>query len=155
ELERERGNPRKPESDGAEVAEGGRLPAAGVRAPVDESGLAKENAILLKRIEKLNEYVASLEKALKTLSNTKLISNQQIQNLLLQLGLAEEDKYFEKKREALKLVLEANQKVRIEARECEEKGITLANPKGLFQLKPAAQPSKEPALSGATGMNWS
>lgn len=99
---------------------------------------ARENAILKKRLEKLGEYVASLEGALKQLSNSKLQSNQQVQNLLRKLGLAQEDRYYEKKKEALKLVLEANQSVRKVARSLHEKGITLATPGGLAAAAAAA-----------------
>lgn len=68
----------------------------------------REIAMLEKRIEKLYEQVAAMESALRTISNSKLYSNQQIQNLLRQLGIAQEDKYFEKKREMLKIVLQHN-----------------------------------------------
>jgi len=127
------------------------LVARAVAPEVSEDAvvLSRENAVLHKRIEKLNEYVASLEKALKTLSNTKLLSNQQVQNVLRQLGLAQEDKYFEKKKEALKLVLEANQSVRKQAKELESKGITLSNPRGNV---PA--PAREPVPVAAASMDW-
>lgn len=128
------------------------LEAAAKAAMPEPPGSAKENAILQKRIEKLDEYVASLEKALKTLSNTKLLSNQQIQNVLRQLGLAQEDKYFEKKKEALKLVLEANQSQRKQAKDLEERGISLANPRGT--PAPAARMVETPVLAAAT-MDWS
>lgn len=124
-------------------------PASGPVAEPElpEGSLRKENVILGRRIEKLNEYVASLEGALKTLSNSKLQSNQQIQNVLRQLGLAQEDKYLDKKKEALKLVLETNQSVRRVAKGLAEKGISLATP-GSSALAAAAQaslPAPEPA----------
>lgn len=125
------------------------LEAAAKAAEPPES--PKENALLQKRIEKLTEYVASLEKALKTLSNTKLLSNQQIQNVLRQLGLAQEDRFFEKKKEALRLVLEANQVQRKQAKELEARGITLASPRGA----PAAAPAREAAQVSTATMEWS
>jgi predicted mannosyl-3-phosphoglycerate phosphatase (HAD superfamily) len=87
--------------------------------------------MLHKRIEKLSEYITSLENSLKTLSNSKVFSNQQVQNLLRKLGLAQEDKHFEKKREMLKIVLNANQEIRKQAKALEERGITLATPAGI------------------------
>jgi hypothetical protein len=146
------------ELEGERAASRDRQVEATARAVAPEpTGSPKENANLQKRIEKLNEYVASLEKALKTLSNTKLLSNQQIQNVLRQLGLVQEDKYFEKKKEALKLVLEANQSVRKQARELEEQGITLANPRGRVAPVLAAAAREQPAggpVAAAT-MQWS
>jgi hypothetical protein len=87
-----------------------------------------ENALLQKRMEKLLAYVATLEAALKTLSTAKTFSNQQVQNLLRELGLAQEDRNFEKKKEMLKVVLSANQGIRKKARELTERGITLDAP---------------------------
>jgi len=65
-------------------------------------------AMMEKRIEKLYEQIQAMENALRTISNSKLYSNQQLQNLLRQLGLVTDDKYFEKKREMLKVVLQQN-----------------------------------------------
>jgi chromosome segregation ATPase len=90
----------------------------------------KEIALLRKRIDKLTQYIATLENGLKTLSGSKLYTNQQVQNLVRQLGLAQEDKYFEKKKEMLRFVLDANQEIRKKAKDLEEKGITLATPGG-------------------------
>ncbi len=92
-------------------------------------GQSREVAMLEKRMEKLYAQIAAMENALKTISNSKLYSNQQIQNLMRQLGLANEDKNYEKKREMLKFVLDGNKAIRKEATELEAKGITLANPK--------------------------
>jgi len=91
-------------------------------------GGLRENAILQKRLDKLAVYIASLEAALKTLSTAKSFSNQQLQNLLRDLGLAPEDKNFEKKKEMLKVVLNANQGIRRKARELAARGITLDAP---------------------------
>ena len=93
-------------------------------------GQSRETAMLEKRMEKLYAQIAAMENALKTISNSKLYSNQQIQNLMRQLGLAQEDKNFEKKREMLKVVLDVNKLIRKEGGELAAKGITLANPQG-------------------------
>lgn len=90
--------------------------------------LQRENSILQRRLDKMGEYVASLEAALKTLQSSKLQSNQQIQNVLRQLGLANEDKYHDKKKEALKVVLDVNRFIRKEAKQLEAQGVTLATP---------------------------
>jgi chaperonin cofactor prefoldin len=91
-------------------------------------GDPREVATLKKRMEKLAAYVATMEAALKTLSAAKTFSNQQVQNLLRELGLAPEDKNFEKKKEMLKVVLSANQGIRKKARELAARGITLEAP---------------------------
>ncbi|MFN3485233.1 MAG: hypothetical protein ACK44W_07100 [Planctomycetota bacterium] len=93
-------------------------------------GRDKEIALLEKRIEKLYAQIGALENALRTITSSKLYSNQQIQNLLRSLGLAQDDKYYEKKKEMLKVVLQSNKELRQKARELEEKGISLANPAG-------------------------
>lgn len=115
-----------------------------------DGSLQKENSILQRRIEKLNEYVASLENALKTLSNAKQQSNQQIQNVLRQLGLAQEDKNFEKKKEALKLVLQTNQSVRRDAKALAAQGVSLSTPGGVLVKPPAAEPEPAPAPAPAS-----
>lgn len=96
-----------------------------LRAPV---GDAHDTATLKKRMEKLYAYIATLEAALKTLSTAKTFSHQQVQNLLRDLGLTQEDKNFEKKRDMLKVVLNANQEIRKKARELAARGITLDAP---------------------------
>lgn len=68
----------------------------------------REIALLERRIAKLHEHIAAMEKALKTITNSKVYSNQQIQNVLRQLGLDEEDKNFEKKQEMVKVLLKQN-----------------------------------------------
>jgi hypothetical protein len=93
-------------------------------------GQSRETAMLEKRMEKLYAQIAAMENALKTISNSKLYSNQQIQNLMRQLGLANEDKNYEKKREMLKIVLDVNKLIRKEGGELAAKGITLSNPAG-------------------------
>jgi hypothetical protein len=91
-------------------------------------GPGREVAMLHRRVEKLLAHIATMEAALKTLSTAKTFSNQQVQNLLRELGLAQEDKNFEKKREMLKIVLDTNQGIRLKARELAARGITLDSP---------------------------
>lgn len=93
----------------AAAAERERFAAAG--------GRDKQVLLLEKRIEKLYAHIAALEKALNTLANSKVFSNQQLQNVLRQLGLANDDKYREKKREMLKVVLDQNVDLRNKLRE--------------------------------------
>ena len=91
----------------------------------------KQISMLEKRIEKLYTQLAALENALKMISSSKLSGNQQLQNALRELGLLNEDKYFEKKREMLKIVLDTNKVIRRDARDLEAKGITLSSPRRL------------------------
>jgi hypothetical protein len=94
-------------------------------------GQSREIAMLEKRIEKLYAQIGAMENALKTISNSKLYSNQQITNLLRQLGLASDDKYHEKKKEMLKIVLQANKDIREKSKQLESEGKSLANPAGV------------------------
>jgi hypothetical protein len=125
-------------------------------------GQSRETAMLEKRIEKLYAQIGAMENALKTISNSKLYSNQQIQNVLRQLGLANEDKNYEKKREMLKVVLDVNKLIRKEGGELAAKGVTLANPQGagegpsiasvvaaMKNAPPAAPAAPAPAPAGA------
>jgi len=93
-------------------------------------GQSRETLMLEKRIEKLYTQIAAMENALKTISNSKVYSNQQIQNVLRQLGLANEDKNFEKKKEMLKVVLDVNKLIQKQGGELAAKGVTLSNPAG-------------------------
>jgi len=79
----------------------------------------REIAMLERRMEKLYEHISAMEIALRTISNSKLYSNQQIQNLLRQLGLVEEDRNYEKKREMLKVLLQYNLDLRKKFKEVE------------------------------------
>jgi hypothetical protein len=90
---------------------------------------AKEISLLEKRIEKLYSQLAALENALDMISTSKLQSSQAIQSALRQLGLVNDDKYFEKKREMLKIVLDTNKDIRKNASDLEAQGITLASPR--------------------------
>jgi len=93
-------------------------------------GASREMSMLEKRIEKLYTQLGALENALKMISTSKLTGNQQLQNALRQLGLLNEDKYYEKKREMLKVVLDSNQHIRKDAKDLEARGITLSSPRG-------------------------
>ena len=68
----------------------------------------REIALMERRIAKLHEQIASMEKALKTITSSKVYSNTQIQNVLRQFGLYEEDQNFEKKKEMVKVLLTQN-----------------------------------------------
>jgi hypothetical protein len=87
----------------------------------------RETTLLEKRIEKLYSQLAALENALKMISSSKLQNNQQVLNALRQLGLLNEDKYFEKKKEMLKIVLDTNKGIRKDAHDLEARGISLSS----------------------------
>ena len=93
-------------------------------------GGSKQLSMLEKRIEKLYTQLAALENALQMISTSKLVNNQQLQHALRQLGLLNEDKYYEKKREMLKIVLDNNKVIRKDAKDLEAQGITLSSPRG-------------------------
>jgi len=114
-------------------------PANDRTALAPSPGGVREIAILQKRMEKLLAHVATMEAALKTLSTAKTFSNQQVQNLLRELGLAQEDKNFEKKKEMLKIVLDTNQGIRQKARELAARGITLEAPEERAVFTDAAE----------------
>jgi len=120
-----------------------KAPEAARPEPAASGGDGRELAILRKRMDKLGAYVATLEAALKTLSAAKTFSNQQVQNLLRDLGLAPDDKNLEKKKEMLKVVLNTNQGIRRKARELAARGITLDAPE-----EKAVFTSPESSLSG-------
>jgi len=112
-------------------------------------GQSRETQLMEKRIEKLYAQIAAMETALRTISQSKVYSNQQINNVLRQLGLTNEDKNAEKKKEMLKFVLDANKGINKDGAALAAKGITLANPQGFAEaLKteappaPAAEPPK-------------
>lgn len=91
-------------------------------------GRTREFGLLHRRIEKLQEHIATLETAFRTLADTKAFSNQNVRNVLRQLGLVEDDPNFAKKRDMLKFVLDANREQKIRAADLERRGITLASP---------------------------
>ncbi|HEX7897851.1 MAG TPA: hypothetical protein VF950_08835 [Planctomycetota bacterium] len=113
-------------------------------------GQSRETLMMEKRLEKLYAQIGALEAALKTITSSKVYSNQQIQNVLRQLGLAQEDKNFEKKKEMLKFVLTANKDIRTQSKTLEEKGISLAKPQGLEEaLKSMPATPVEPTPAAA------
>lgn len=77
----------------------------------------REIGLMERRIAKLMEQMKAMENALKMISNQKLFSNQQIANLLRELGLAPEDESFQKKKEMLKVVFEQNVELRKKIRQ--------------------------------------
>ena len=91
-------------------------------------GRTREFGMLQKRIGKLQDHIVTMEAAFKTLADSKAFSNQHVQNVLRQLGLVADDKHFEKKREMLKVVLDANKEQKARAADFERQGITLADP---------------------------
>jgi hypothetical protein len=115
-------------------------------------GQSRETQLLEKRIEKLYAQIAAMEAALRTISQSKVYSNQQINNVLRQLGLTTEDKNAEKKKEMLKFVLDANKGIHKDGAALAAKGITLATPQGMAEAlaakpaepAPAAAPAPEP-----------
>jgi len=102
-------------------------------------GQSRETQLMEKRIEKLYAQIAAMESALRTISQSKVYSNQQINNVLRQLGLTNEDKNAEKKKEMLKFVLDANKGINKVGAELAAKGITLANPQGVADVVAAAK----------------
>lgn len=108
-------------------------------------GQSRETQLLEKRIEKLYAQINAMETALRTISQSKVYSNQQINNVLRQLGLSNEDKNAEKKKEMLKFVLTANKDIHRDGKVLAEKGITLANPQGFADAIKGAAPAPAPA----------
>ncbi|HZE97186.1 MAG TPA: hypothetical protein VE981_09170 [Planctomycetota bacterium] len=108
-------------------------------------GQSRETQLLEKRMEKLYAQINAMESALRTISQSKVYSNQQINNLLRQLGLSNEDKNAEKKKEMLKVVLDLNKLVKKEGADLAARGITLSNPTGPAAAPPPAQPPANPA----------
>ena len=107
-------------------------------------GQSRETQLMEKRIEKLYAQIAAMESALRMISQSKVYSNQQINNVLRQLGLANEDKNLEKKKEMLKFVLDANKGINKDGAALAAKGITLATPQGFAEAL-AANKAAEPA----------
>jgi hypothetical protein len=108
-------------------------------------GQSRETQLLEKRIEKLYAQINAMETALRTISQSKVYSNQQINNVLRQLGLTNEDKNAEKKKEMLKFVLDANKGINKDGAALAAKGITLANPTGLADALKSAPAAPAPA----------
>ncbi len=85
-----------------------------------------------KRIEKLYTQLDATERALRLLSGAKVQNHALVQSALRELGLVSDDKYREKKREMLKVVLDTNREIRRRHRDLAARGITLSTP-GPFQ----------------------
>jgi DNA-binding transcriptional regulator YbjK len=85
--------------------------------------------ILEKRIMKLYSQLGELENVLRAISASKVQNNQAVLTALRQLGLLDEDKYLEKKKEMLKIVLDTNKDIRNTAKDLEAHGITLSSPR--------------------------
>lgn len=81
-----------------------------------------------KRIEKLYTQLDAMERALRLLSGAKVHNHPMVQSALRELGLISDDKYREKKREMLKVVLDTNQEIRRRHRDLAARGITLSTP---------------------------
>jgi len=81
-----------------------------------------------KRIEKLYTQLDAMERALRLISGAKVQNHPLVENALRELGLVSDDKYREKKREMLKVVLDNNREIRRRHRDLAEKGITLSTP---------------------------
>ena len=107
-------------------------------------GQSRETQLMEKRMEKLYAQIAAMESALRMISQSKVYSNQQINNVLRQLGLVTEDKNFEKKKEMLKFVLDANKGINKDGAALAAKGITLANPQGFAEALAADKSSAPP-----------
>lgn len=90
---------------------------------------AKPFHLMERRLEKLYAELDALENALKLITSSKVHGNALIQNTLRELGLLNEDRNFEKKREMLKVVFDSNREIRKTSRELEAQGITLSRPR--------------------------
>lgn len=112
-------------------------------------GQSRETQLMEKRIEKLYAQIAAMESALRTISQSKVYSNQQINNVLRQLGLTNDDKNAEKKKEMLKFVLDANKGINKDGATLAAKGITLANPQGFAEALKTAPAEPAPAAPAA------
>lgn len=86
------------------------------------SGARDRYVVLLeKRLEKMYTQLKAMEEALRAISSQKLLTNQGVQNLLRGLGLLEDDKYAEKRKGMLKIVLQQNVQLRKDLEELESK----------------------------------
>ncbi len=112
-------------------------------------GQSRETIMLEKRMEKLYAQIGLLESALKTITQSKVYSNQQINNVLRQLGIAPEDKNAEKKKEMLKIVLMATKDIKAKSKDLEAKGISLVKPQGLQEALAAPPAAPAPAPEAA------
>lgn len=79
----------------------------------------RQVAMLEARLEKMYGQLKAMEEALRAISNQKLLTNQHIQNLLRGLGMLDDDKYAEKRKGMLKVVLQQNIKLRQDLKDYE------------------------------------
>lgn len=92
--------------------------------------LAAQNKALWmmeKRVDKLYTELDALERAITIISTSK-VNHAQLQTALRELGLLSDDKYREKKKEMLKVVLDNNREIRRRHQELSSRGITLSSP---------------------------
>jgi hypothetical protein len=99
----------------------------------------REVAMLEARLAKMASQFKAMEEALRAISNQKLLTNQNIQNLLRGLGMLDDDKYAEKRKGMLKVVLQQNIKLRQDLKEFEAKQAAATG---------APAPAAPPASSG-------
>lgn len=81
----------------------------------------REVALLEKRMEKMYQQILMMENALKTFSNQKLLTNNQVANMMRSIGMAPEDKNAEKRKGMLSVVLAQNLKLKKDLKEYEAK----------------------------------
>ena len=81
----------------------------------------REVALLEKRMEKMYQQILMMENALKTFSNQKLLTNNQVANMMRSIGMAPEDKNAERKKGMLSVVLAQNLKLKKDLKEFEAK----------------------------------
>jgi len=99
----------------------------------------REVAMLEARLAKMASQFKAMEEALRAISNQKLLTNQNIQNLLRGLGMLDDDKYAEKRKGMLKVVLQQNIKLRQDLKDFEAKQAAATG---------APAPAAPPASSG-------
>jgi hypothetical protein len=90
-------------------------------APGAGSFTQQKLSLMQRRMAKLYEQIEALEAALRTVSSSQL-SSHQVHGLLRQVGLWIDDKYHEKKREMLKILLQENLELRRRMQERSEAG---------------------------------
>jgi hypothetical protein len=93
------------------------------------AGSNKPLWMLERRIDKLYSELDALQRAITIISTSKVQNNQLLQTALRELGLVIDDKYHEKKKEMLKVVLDNNREIRQRHRELSARGITLSSPR--------------------------
>lgn len=77
--------------------------------------------LLERRVLKLQAQLKAMENALKAISAQKLLSSTAVQNMLRGLGLLDDDKFAERRKGMLKVVLQQNIQLRKDLKEYEAK----------------------------------